>query len=393
MKKILYLSWTLPNDKIGTAGGKAHNYYLKSIEKDPRFEVIEVALSSKKQREDCDLNYYNIKYYTVKRLEKVAGRILTLCTKWNPFNKYGNLMNIYYVSEFKKILIGLSREGFNPDVIITEWFQMTSMIEKIKVIFPSAKCICVERDVAYLGVKRKWDASSGIKKFFLGRSYHSLKKRELYCCSLCDVIGVNNYKDYALLIDGNIDPTKLYLVSPYYMKLPAIRYDNMSKRIIFYGAMNRMENYMSTIWFIENVMNHLPEEYKFVVMGANPNECLLKYSSDRIIITGFVENVSEVFSDCYCVVAPLLYGAGIKIKILEAMSLGLPVVCNDVAIEGIPAQDGKHYIHCNSKEEYIKALINPDLIHSIAGNGIEFIKKTFDYEYRLEEYLQLIDSL
>ena len=127
--------------------------------------------------------------------------------------------------------------------------------------------------------------------------------------------------------------------------------------MLFYGAMARPENYKSAIWFIENVMPLLSDlDVRFVIVGARPDKSLLTYASDKVEITGFMDKVDPYFERCLCLVAPLVLGAGVKVKILEAMSSGIPVVTNHIGIEGIYAENGKHYIHCEAPEEYAECI-------------------------------------
>lgn len=115
------------------------------------------------------------------------------------------------------------------------------------------------------------------------------------------------------------------------------------RSVLFFGAMARPENYLSAIWYIENVMPRIQDlKLKFVVLGSNPAEVFEKYINDEVIVTGFVEDVTPYFEKSLCLVAPLVLGAGIKVKILEAMSAGIPILTNAIGIEGISATTQKN---------------------------------------------------
>ena len=92
-----------------------------------------------------------------------------------------------------------------------------------------------------------------------------------------------------------------------------------------------------------------------------------------------------------CLVAPLVLGAGIKVKILEALSSGIPVITNDIGIEGIPAQSGCEYIHCIKPEEYAKA-IREIYTGAIDINLMAFNAKKFMQRYSLEKSLSLYQN-
>lgn len=163
------------------------------------------------------------------------------------------------------------------------------------------------------------------------------------------------------------------------------------KDILFFGAMNREENYLSAIWFIENVMKKLEDtDTRFIVLGNNPPDCLKKYESERVHIVGFVENVEPYFERSVCFVAPLVLGAGIKVKVIEALSTGIPVLTNDIGIEGIHAIDGKEYLHCSDPDEYafaIRKLLSKEInISELELNEKNLVKREYSMESSLHNY-------
>ena len=90
--------------------------------------------------------------------------------------------------------------------------------------------------------------------------------------------------------------------------------------------------------------------------------------------------------------APLILGAGIKVKILEAMYSGIPVLTNDIGIEGIEAEDKKDYYHCVTAEEYEKVIRT---IYSTESsvNGKEKIVKEFNLDTFFDQYYQTIKEI
>lgn len=155
--------------------------------------------------------------------------------------------------------------------------------------------------------------------------------------------------------------------------------------------MARLENYLSAIWFMDNVMPLLEDmDIRFVVLGSNPPAELKKYESERVHITGFVDSITPFFENSVCLVAPLVLGAGIKVKILEALSSGIPVLTNDIGIEGIAAEHGKEYIHCNTPLDYERAIrkvfSDATVGDELAKNAKRFIEKNYSIEKSLADY-------
>jgi glycosyltransferase involved in cell wall biosynthesis len=90
-------------------------------------------------------------------------------------------------------------------------------------------------------------------------------------------------------------------------------------------------------------------------------------------------------------------GGGIRIKILEAMSAGLPVIASPVSAEGIMAKREDGLIICSTKEEWIleisNLMENPDLSRELRGNARSFIEKNHSWEFTANKMMHLIKEL
>lgn len=94
-------------------------------------------------------------------------------------------------------------------------------------------------------------------------------------------------------------------------------------------------------------------------------------------------------------VAPLVLGAGIKVKIIEALSSGIPVLTNEIGIEGIHAETGRDYLLCRTPEEYAEAIQKAanGKLDSIGENGRKFVSTQFNVEGSIENYKKRIVNL
>lgn len=375
----------------GAANGGANTflYYISGIASDPRFHVTLIAKAQTEKEKDAAIENVNIipVQNSPISLRDPLQSLKDVASKFYPFTREGNtLRNSVYVNIKKEI----DRLSFIPDVIVLEFSQMLCLVDYIKRKFPKAKIWSSEHDVSFLWYQRKAASSKSYKQSYWGNLYQYRKKWELNFLGKCDLIMPHNDKDAKLLIDSGIPSYKVKPIVPYYQHNIIDRKPDY-KTIIFYGAMNRPENYQSAIWFIENVLPLLNgEDITFTIIGGHPDESLRKFESERVQITGFVDDLNEYFSTCMCLVAPLLLGAGIKIKILEAMYAGIPTLTNDIGIEGIPAKDKEDYFFCDSPEQYasvIKDIVSHKVdLDIISENSKECIGDSFDMEQSLENY-------
>lgn len=127
----------------------------------------------------------------------------------------------------------------------------------------------------------------------------------------------------------------------------------------FYGAWNRAENSECLEWFLENVYPKLSDKLNFVIIGGGIDEKLKSKISSyhNIKILGFVENPVSEIAKCQALIAPLHKGAGVKVKVIDALSSGTPVIGTDVAFEGI--EDNKNFplfFKVDSSEDCVKAI-------------------------------------
>lgn len=391
-----------PYDKVPHAGGQIENYHVKKINSDSRLNLKLISFCSDDEYEkiSADLHGYNVDFYIIPRSHKMSFSTVKRAISYrlgmaNPFDKYGGATYRYYLDNIKAIIEKLN--SYSPDIVILQWTQIGIFLPEIKALYPNAKFVMIEEDVMFLSYQRKMDQAQGLRKKFAEMRFKSEKKYEVKALKQADLIVLNNPKDEKLVNDLKIYNTWYW--TPYFHSMLDVSRDEQSNNdIIFYGAMHRKENRDTVIWFIENVLNKLSDlDVRFVIVGSKPSEDLYKYKSERVIITGFVDDVSTYFRKALCLAAPLVMGAGVKIKVLEAMSAGIPVITNHIGIEGIPAEDKKDYLNCETPDEYVKAitlLYNDRNYGKVIGeHGREFIRSSYNFENDAETFKEKLLSL
>lgn len=398
---IIWVASNAPYSGAPAAGGQTFNYYLNGFKSNNSFNVRLVCwgdINKKKQIEAEQKDIIHHVIYTEKSLSSKMKKFGNIESSYNPWNKNANLISNYCANEIMKAMKKWKREGFKPDCIILEWTNTVVLAPQIKKIFPNAKLIASEHDVTFVGFERKAAYYCGIKKLIWKHRFLHEKKTELNALKICDLILPHNGDNKDVLVNNGINQNKIKWLVPYFNNMKECVREPNTKDILFFGAMSRPENYLSAIWFIENVMPLLSDTgVRFLIVGSKPSEELKKFQSNQIIITGFVDNTLPYFENSICLVAPLVLGAGIKVKILESMSSGIPVLTNDIGIEGIPAQNGEIYFHCNVAQDYndiIRKILSGKInMEEITNKSKNFIKEYFDVERSLSEYIKTVIEL
>lgn len=160
-------------------------------------------------------------------------------------------------------------------------------------------------------------------------------------------------KQYSL----NSTPVKFYLKNDNF-KYP----DNFSltDSFCFYGAWNRKENYETLNWFIKKVKPLLTRKMNYIVIGGGlSKELQNELISLGIKVLGFVEDPVTEVAMCQALIAPLMHGAGVKVKVIDALTSGTSVIGTNVTFEGIEDnQKYKLFYNAKKPEDFARIINN-----------------------------------
>lgn len=402
MTKLLWISFCAPYRRVAHAGGKNHYYWLKKIQEDNSFDIKLITCCKLSEYDDfCDMKY-PFEYHCCISHKSALGRIWQkmqslLLGPYFLFRFAGNIA-MYKIIFIKKWVRELKKRGYIPDTILLHWTQIGLLYAWIKKQYPSSKLVVMEEDVSFLRTQREYLAAAGISKVWKYLMHRVMYTRELEMCRVVDSIITTNGKDRELLKEQGINESKILYAIPYYENLSDLIPQGNSLKILFYGAMNRRENIDAVVWFAKSVLPQLCEKasFEFVVLGGNPTNEVRKLENNAIKITGFVDDIRPYFENALCLVVPLFGGAGIKIKVLEGMSAGIPVLTNEIGIEGIMAIEAEDYFRCDTAEDYIATIMRlvqeSELAEKVGNSGRELVRKQFNTEESVARFKSILKS-
>lgn len=127
---------------------------------------------------------------------------------------------------------------------------------------------------------------------------------------------------------------------------------------VFFGGWSRYDNYEALEWFLDNVYHLIPLCYTFKIIGGGLSDRICKRISvlDNVEYLGFVDNPYEIIANARAELAPLHFGAGVKVKCIEALACGIPIIGTNVAFEGIGEEYSSYMLLADSPEDYVKAM-------------------------------------
>jgi len=172
----------------------------------------------------------------------------------------------------------------------------------------------------------------------------------------------------------------------------------VSPSIGFLGNMGYPPNIEAAHWLHEKVYLPIRKEFpglSLIVIGKDPVDSVKQLGAEPgVVVTGTVENIWPYINSVDVFVFPLLRGAGLKNKILEAMAAGRPVVTTAIGNEGIDAVDGKDIAIRGTPEEFrmeaIRLLRSVDARRAMGDSARRFVKDRFSWERILTRYEEIV---
>ncbi|WP_169779524.1 glycosyltransferase [Campylobacter curvus] len=169
--------------------------------------------------------------------------------------------------------------------------------------------------------------------------------------------------------------------------------------LIFTGDMSYSPNEDAALFLIEEVYPIIKKyiDIKIYIVGQKPTKKIINYSSNNIIVTGFVADIRPYLESASIYISPLRFGSGIKNKILEAMSMSKIVIGTRVSFEGINIDDGLNAVSINNNalsiaNVVIKILNNFSQYNNIGIAARRLMVEKYSWEQVLLQYGTLYEN-
>jgi glycosyltransferase involved in cell wall biosynthesis len=130
--------------------------------------------------------------------------------------------------------------------------------------------------------------------------------------------------------------------------------------IVFTGKMDFRPNIDAIAWFYDQVWPAIraASAARLYIVGKSPHPSLARLAADpRVTVTGYVADILPYFGGADVYIVPLRIGGGTRLKVLEAMSAGLPLVSTTVGAEGIALQSGRDAVYADDAAAFSQAVL------------------------------------
>jgi glycosyltransferase involved in cell wall biosynthesis len=277
------------------------------------------------------------------------------------------------------------------DAVQIEGVHLFSYVQQIRAAAPNARLICDWHNIESELVARFAANTSNLpKRLYALRTAGLLRQTERKLLGLCDAHTVCSDRERQLLI--TVNPRARVEVVPNGVDTDHFAGADPAEqatrnKVVFVGSMDYHANIDAALYFAKNAWPLIRDrrpDLQFFIVGSRPSAEIVSLGGEPgITVTGTVADVRPFYHTAATVVVPLRVGSGTRLKVLEAMAAGAPVISTTLGVEGLSVKTGEHVFIVDSPSEMAElvARIDPQSTawSQLAGNAREFVKANYDW--------------
>jgi hypothetical protein len=169
--------------------------------------------------------------------------------------------------------------------------------------------------------------------------------------------------------------------------------------LLFVGGYEHSPNVDAVVYFVNEVLPLVQREIgpvRVTLAGSKPTTEVLELAAGNVIVPGWIEDLAPLYHEARVAIAPLRFGAGVKGKIGEAMSFGVPVVSSSVGVSGMYLDNGQNVLVGDTPQEFAEAIVrlyrDATLWNHIRLRAITTLEQRFGWEQSKRQVETLIDQ-
>ncbi|MGY6588809.1 MAG: glycosyltransferase [Wenzhouxiangella sp.] len=286
---------------------------------------------------------------------------------------------------------------FGPEldwVIVSRHYVLAPWLERIRQHCPKARLVFDTVDLHYLREQREAEiAQSDAMAAEAART----RVQELRLIRACDQTLVVSPIEQTLLA-REVPEADVRIVSNIHSVHGSATPWAQRKGLMFVGGFQHVPNVDAALWLVESIFPliraELPDVELHLIGSRMPRE-ILAIKQPGVRVEGFVADLDPFLAGCRISLAPLRYGAGVKGKVNQAMSHGLPVVATPCAAEGMFLVDGQDVLVAEQAEDFARAVVrlyrDRQLWERLSAGGLANVENHFSLDaarWALSELLQ-----
>ena len=319
----------------------------------------------------------------------------------NLFSNESYNIQRFISDDFKKKLTEILSES-SFDIILLESLFLTPYLTIIKK-HSKAKIVLRSHNIEFeIWERQMKNCKNPIKKAYLNILANRLKRIEQY--------HLNNVAGIAAITNRDADKMKELGCNVPIVTIPVgiDKQDTFhqpkdkpknSLSLFHLGAMDWKPNQEAIKWFLEKVWKKAKESQpglQLYLAGNNMPKWLIKNKDSDIHIKGYVKNSKQFIQENDIMIVPILSGGGMRVKIIEGMSLGKVIISTTIGAEGINYTNNKNILIADTPEEFsqcIQQCTNNNTKDQIGKKAIELTEEQYDNKIISKKLLDFFHGL
>jgi GT2 family glycosyltransferase/SAM-dependent methyltransferase len=173
------------------------------------------------------------------------------------------------------------------------------------------------------------------------------------------------------------------------------------KDLLFVGTVTEAHppNIDAVLHFAANILPRIRERLpncRFIIVGSDPAERVRRLASESVVVTGFVGDLREYYEKCRVFVVPSRFGAGISLKLIEAMGQGIPAVVSAFGASGLELHNGREVLIAKSDEEFADRVVelyeNEALWNNVQQASQDFARQHWSPDVMRKKLADILDQ-
>jgi glycosyltransferase involved in cell wall biosynthesis len=412
MKKILFILPNIPYPLL--SGGEQAMYNgLFAVQKD--IEAYFVYRSSKRRSQFWEKLIKESKLENVNFLPFYTTLLKKKCYQyiWNRIYHLINLIrgrkesydyesfclsNAFSIDPFFESYINFINSCINKYQIDIVQIEMCGCLPYVLALPQQVKKIFVHHELRFV-VNDLWIQKIGKTPYRLANLARS-KILEIGLLNKYDgVITLSDIDNVKLKHEGVSVPifSSVAVVNTNERSVSSNDFNNV---LSFVGPSTHSPNYIGIKWFLEKCWDKLLQKdasYRLKIVGnwSEDKRCEIRSMYKNIDFAGFVPNLADALNNTIMIV-PITVGSGIRMKILEAASLGIPFVSTTVGAEGLPFESGRDCLKGDTPEEFVNAILkmrDKSLRVEFAAKANALVKEKYSMEALRKNRLEIYEKV
>jgi polysaccharide biosynthesis protein PslH len=381
-------------------GGAAATLNMTTSLSDKKSSVTVLAMNTPKHSVNINdipgeyLKKADFHFVTVNTGTNLFKLIINLLFSAKPYN-----LERFRSSVFEKKLKELLKDEF--DIIQLEGLALHHYLPVIRKN-SRAKIVMRSHNVENIIWQRlAKEETNPVFKIYFKILSRRLKRIERTILNDFDALITISNKDLIWFKDNNLSIPSLVSLQAASVESISANPEDLQNNVFFIGALDWRPNTNGLEWFIKKVWPLVLEKVPdttFYIAGRNASKkTIIKFTGKNISYCGEVDSSFQFISDKSVMVVPLFSGSGIRMKIIEGMSLGKSIVTTSAGAYGLEYEDKKNIFIADSAPlfaDYIThLLLDKDLRKETGRNAMENVRKNYDILASTDNLLKFYTEL